>query len=85
MSPDVINGLFELGAGLLLGLNIGSLYRDKIVRGVSVWPTSFFMLWGYWNLYFYPSVNCDLSFYAGILVVATNTAWVGQMIYYRKN
>lgn len=84
MNPDIINGLFETIAGLLLCMNVYRLHKDKKVQGVSVIPTSFFMLWGYWNLYFYPSVNCVLSFWGGILVVAANTVWVIQMIHYGR-
>lgn len=83
---DIINGSFEIVAGTLLGINVYKLHKDKKVMGVSVIPTAFFMLCGYWNLYFYPTINCVLSFYGGLLVVLTNTIWVGQMIYYgRKN
>jgi len=84
MTPDVINGIFEIIAGILLFRNVQVLHRDKAVRGVSVLPTSFFMAWGYWNLYFYPSLNCDWSFIGGILVVIANTIWVGQMVYYNR-
>lgn len=81
---DIINGGFELVAGFLLWINVWRLYHDKKVRGVAILPTSFFAAWGYWNLYFYPSLNCWYSFIGGALVVLANTVWVGQMVYYRK-
>ena len=84
MSPDTINGLFELGSGVLLFMNVARLHKDKIVRGVSIVPIAFFMVWGYWNLYFYPTMHCVLSFFGGILVVISNTIWVCQMIYYNR-
>jgi len=83
-SPDIINSLFELVSGLLLALNVRRLHIDKRVRGVSVWPVAFFTLWGYWNLYFYNAVDCTLSFLGGIAVVAVNTVWVTQIIYYLR-
>lgn len=50
MTPDIINGLFELGGALLLLMNVVRLHRDKIVRGVHVLPTVFFSAFGFWNL-----------------------------------
>ena len=84
MSGDLINGLFEIVGGALLWLNVWTLHRDKEVKGVSIAPVAFFMAWGYWNLYFYPSLGCLWSTVGGVVVVAANTVWVGQMIYYSK-
>lgn len=81
---DVINAIFEFGGGLLLLLNCRQLYRDKQVKGVSLIPTSFFMLWGYWNLYFYPHFGAWVSFFGGIGVVAANSLWVGMMVHYLR-
>lgn len=84
MTPDHINGCFELVAGLLLLLNIIRLHRDKKVRGVHVVPVAFMAIWGFWNLFFYPYVGAPWSFVGGIVVVAVNSIWVGQMIYWKK-
>lgn len=82
MTPDMINGLFELGGGLLICLSIRRLHIDKVVRGVSVLPVTFFAAWGYWNLYFYPHLDQWWSFIGGLMVVGANTIWVLQMLYY---
>jgi uncharacterized membrane protein YfcA len=81
---DFINGMFELFAGLFLTLNVIKLYKDKEVKGVSVISVAFFASWGYWNCYFYPSLNQWWSFVGGIGVVIMNSIWVGQMIYYGR-
>ena len=62
--------------------NVAKLNRDKLVRGVHVIPTSLFTLWGYWNLFYYPSLGQWVSLCAGVNVVAANTVWVVQMIHY---
>lgn len=86
IDQDIINSIFEVIGGIVLWLNIKKLYKDKEFKGVSIAPTAFFMLWGYWNLYYYPSLNQWASFWAGCLLVIANTIWVGQMVYYyRKN
>lgn len=82
LTPDLINGIFEFGGSLLIWRSIWLLYHQKIVRGVSAWPTSFFALWGYWNLYYYPHLDQWLSFSGGISIVTANTIWVVQMVYY---
>ena len=54
MIADYINGSFEVLAGLFVLLNVRRILRDKTVRGVSILPTAFFTLWGFWNMYYYP-------------------------------
>jgi len=83
--PDIINGSFELCAGLFLCLNIRRLFKDKQVRGVHWVSVGFFALWGYWNLYYYPFLGQWISFLGGIMVVTANTAWLIQIIYYTWN
>lgn len=84
MTPDLINGLFEFFGGLFLFLNVKRLHKDKKLSGVSFVPTAFFTVWGYWNLYFYPTVGAMWSFYGGILVMVMNTTWIVMALYYRK-
>lgn len=76
MGPDLINGLFELVGALFILLHIRRLWKDKKVSGVSPIPFVFFTAWGYWNLYFYPSVGAWWSFYGGVAVVLVNTVYV---------
>lgn len=83
--PDLINGIFEFVGSVFLWLNVRKLYVDKMVRGYDWRTTAFFMSWGYWNLYFYPSLDQWLSFIGGCSIVLANTVWLGQMYYYRKN
>jgi hypothetical protein len=82
MSNDLINGLFEFGGALLICLSILRLNRDKCVRGVSPYPVAFFASLGFWNIYYYPSLDQWYSFVGGLAVVTANTVWLSQMIYY---
>lgn len=82
---DFINGMFEMGGAVLLALHVRKLWQDKMVRGVSPWPFVFFTLWGWWNLYFYPSVDCWWSFAGGIPVVAVNSIYLYLMWKFRNN
>jgi len=80
---DLINGIFELLAILFICNNIRTLYKDKLVKGVSVISIIFFTAWGYWNMFFYPANGLTFSFWAGCGVAITNTTWVLQMAYYK--
>lgn len=82
---DAVNGAFEMVGGFVLWANVWKIKKDKMVRGALSAVTLFFTLWGYWNLYYYPSLNQWLSFFGGINIVAANTAWFYYMNKYRKN
>lgn len=82
--PDMINALFEGLAGLMVLNHCRVLREEKMVRGVSVISVFFFLLWGVWNLYYYPAIGQSLSFYGGLVVVASNVLYVGMMLHYRE-
>lgn len=80
--PDLINGTFELGGGLLYWVNVRKILHDKIVKGVS-WPISaFFVAWGIWNVYYYPALGQWLSMAGGIFLVSASATWVALAAYY---
>ncbi len=84
MTPDLINGLFELIGSVMLWANVYRLYQDKRTHGVTWYATGFFMVWGLWNLVFYPSLDCWWSFWGGLSLVIANIVWLGQMLWYRR-
>jgi hypothetical protein len=59
---DIVNGA-SLGALLVLNHCRGVL-PDKAGAGVSVFSVALFTTWGFWNLYFYPSLGQWMSFSA---------------------
>jgi hypothetical protein len=73
---DLINGAFELFGGVAIWLNVKQILKDKEIKGVNWLTTAFFTSWGYWNLYYYPSLDQWASFWGGTLIVTGNTAWV---------
>jgi len=81
--PDLINGGFEALAGFFVLNHCRVLYAQKAVRGVSAISTSYFTLWGIWNLYYYPALNQPISFFGGLFVVTANILHVAMMLYYR--
>lgn len=80
--PDAVNGLFEILGGAFICLSIRKTLRDKMVRGVSWLHVMFFLVWGVWNLYFYPWAGAWVSFAGGIVIAVANVVWVSLLIYY---
>jgi len=79
---DSLNGMFELMGGIFVLFHCIRLYKDKKVRGVSIIATAYFVLWGFWNLYYYPYLEQWWSFIGGLSIVAMNTLWIILMMYY---
>lgn len=84
MTPDAINGTFEVVGSAMIWRNVYQLWLDKLVRGVHWMPISFFMAWGYWNLYYYPHLDQWWSFWGGVSIVFANTIWFAQALYYGR-
>jgi len=82
---DLINASFEMLAGVSVLNHCRCVLRDKMVHGVSIISTVFFSLWGFWNMYYYPSLDQWWSFYGGLFIVTANCLWVLLMLKYRGN
>lgn len=85
MINDFINAGFEFGAGAFALLNIRRVLVDKKVHGVSKIATAFFVAWGLWNLYYYPSLGQWASFAGGLVITGINAVWLALMWRYRNN
>lgn len=80
---DLVNGAFELFGAYLTWMNVFKLYKDKEIRGVYWMIWIFYSCWGMWNLYYYPSLDQWASFWAGVVMVFGNIAWVILAIKYK--
>lgn len=76
MNNDLVNGLFELGGAFLILLNVRALMRDKEIKGTHWGPVIFFTAWGFWNLWYYPSLNQWFSFAGGVAITVVNVWWL---------
>lgn len=84
IDKDAINGTFELAAGAFVLNHCRRLYRDKILRGVSLVSVAFFTVWGIWNLYYYPALGQSVSFYGAMLVLVSNAIYLSMAMHYRQ-
>jgi hypothetical protein len=81
---DLINSVgFELLSCIFLSLNIWSLCKDKVVKGISLASAAFYASWAWWNVYYYLSLSQIFSFSAGILVAILTSWWIILALLYR--
>ena len=85
INPDIINSWFKVAGGVSTWYNCVKLFRARKVQGVSVTSAVMFNTWGFWNLWYYPSLDQWASFMGGLVIVSGNTAWVTMAIYWRHN
>lgn len=79
---DGVNGSFEMLSGFVLLLHCMKMYQDKKVHGVSTLACLYFVLWSYWNLYYYPHLNQWGSLLGAIWTCMVHTIWYSMIIYY---
>lgn len=80
---DLTNGAFEFGGAVLIFNHCRAVLRDRAVAGVSILSTAIFTSWGFWNLYYYPSLDQWASFTGGLFIVTANCTWVYLMLKYK--
>lgn len=80
---DEINSGFELTGGFFTILHIAQVLHDKSVAGLSLYAITFYVIWGYWNLYYYKSVKQRWSLRATYFITFMNTIWLALLIYYK--
>lgn len=79
---DIINGIFESFGSIFICFSIAKVLKDKEVKGISWIHASFFTAWGFWNLFYYPSLDQWFSFFGGVAIVSANFVWVVLLIYF---
>lgn len=77
---DEINALFQLGCAYYAWSNALALYRSGSISGINPHSTVFFTIFGVWNMVFFSSIGAPLSFWAGVMTVLGNAAWVFQAV-----
>lgn len=85
VNADFINGCFEFIGALLILNHCRVAMKDRAVAGVSIFSTAVFASWGFWNLYYYPSLSQWWSFTGGLAIVSANCFYVGLLTKYRRN
>ena len=81
VTPDLVNGVFEGGGAVFALLNVRRLLLDWRVRGFSPAATIFWLLWGYWNIYYYAEIQQPWSWWGGVALSFVNTTYVLMILW----
>jgi len=81
---DIINSFFEFSMFVASIMNIIKILEEKVIKGFHWATVGIASLWGFWNLHYYSSLDQWWSFYAGILLVISNSIWLRLVFYYAK-
>ncbi len=79
---DITMGLIQVISAGFLSKSVWMLYQAKIVRGVSAVTVAFWVAWGLWDLYYFPSLNQWWAFSGGVIVTLMNALYVGLIVRY---
>ena len=82
MTPDMINGSFELGGAAAISLSIRRILIDKQVSGVSWGMIAFMLGWGVWTLYFYSYIEQPWSLLGSDAIVVSNVTYLALLLWY---
>ena len=81
---DLCKGLFELGAGGVILLNVRQVLRDRSVWGVHWWPSAYFVMEGIYNGFYFPLLGQWLAFCGNAGVTLANVWYVALLIRYSR-
>jgi hypothetical protein len=85
MTPDVndlVNCGFLSAGAIAQWANVKRILRDKQVCGV-VWQLSaIYIAWGFWGLYYWPSLHQWWSFAAEMILTIGSTVWGVLAVWY---
>jgi hypothetical protein len=84
ITPDVINGIFEVCGSVAVWLNFAAILKDRGYAGTRVPMMAFFTSWGFWNLFFYSHLMQWVSLYASVLLTSGNVAVIAAMLYFGR-
>lgn len=80
---DAVNGFFEFGMAMAILPSVFKLLREREVRGFHWFHVAFPTAWGFWNLYYYPSLDQWASFWGGLAVVSVNCFYLALVFRFR--
>jgi cation transport ATPase len=82
LTMDQANACLEMGGAFLRTLDCIKLFQDKRFSGGHLGTALYFLGWGVFNVFFYPSLNQVWSFWAAIVLMVMNGLWFVMALYY---
>lgn len=82
LTMDQANAALEMGGAFLRTLDCIKLFQHKRFVGGHLGTALYFLLWGVFNVFFYPSLNQVWSFWAALALMVINGLWFVMAVYY---
>jgi hypothetical protein len=79
---DLITSAFELVGLMCIIADCRAVYRDKAVRGVSVWSRGVYGSWAVWNCVLFTSLAMPCAALVAAVSVAAYGLWLGLAVRY---
>jgi hypothetical protein len=79
---DQINAGFEMAGAISRTFDCVQLYRAKRFVGGSLFTAFFFLMWGFFNIVFYPSLGQTYSYLAALALTTMNALWLVMAMYF---
>lgn len=80
---DQVTAVFQLGAVFFLCVNIFQLYKDRELKGISMFMMTFFTVWGYWGIFMFYTLGQPFSMWTNVGIAGAYTVWLGMAIFYK--
>lgn len=84
MTLDLITTAFELFGFVCIAADCRAVYRDKAVRGVSIWSRVLYMSWAGFNVYLFGVKDMPFAATMAGVSVLIYVAWLSMAVYYRR-
>lgn len=81
---DTINSLLVFGYIIFGFINIKSVMRDKVIKGISIYFVYFIVIVSTWNMYYYYSLEQYISMILAIILCIINIIWSSLILYYKR-
>jgi hypothetical protein len=83
LNTDTINAIIEVFAIITMSLNVRRVYRDKDVKGVSIYASLFGWINVVWFSYFCYALHQPFSFVLSGVYALLNLIWLIFFAYYK--
>jgi hypothetical protein len=76
ITADSANAAFEFVGGILIWMHTRRAWKDREIKGVSMWPFIFFWSWGIYNLWYYAHIGQPISGMIAFMPALANSAYI---------
>ena len=81
MNNDLIMAAFQVGSCLFLLLSIFTIFRDRELKGVSVWMIAYFTLWTMYGIFTWYALDQFWSYLTSIMMSILYVIWLALAIF----